>query len=825
MAQILNFNSDFDGLSSKAAEEQLGMYGLNLDCGDGEKRLRPAAFLLNPRFFLMAGAAVLSVLADEILGACVMALLTLIFVFSEVFKSIRLGEKLGGLQRMSGMKFRVLRNGSLTLVRKEYLVPDDIIVLQGGEQVPADAHILECENVAADEAIFTGSHIPVVKNAGVSADKTLPKTSCVYKNTIVLTGTLVARIFATGEDVARKSGHNADPETEFEKAVRRFTPAFYAAAIVMLVISGIFSVLGIDKAAENYVMSVSAALLNSIAFALCFVPAETATLVRIYYISGATRLAQKNALVKDLRVMESMNALTCVCVEKTGTITKNHLEVAEEYTDNKDMFLNIAVLACEKAPTAPLEQAIMLYATFGGADVKGLQSNERLASYPFSERTKIAGNLWDIGGSKLLCIKGSPEAVLTLCDVDNDRLHFIQRKQHEFSAGGNQVLAVAFSQMTDGAIPDSLYGISFTYIGLLAFTNQTKDTIPYAVKSCYKAGVNVIMTTGDSEETALAIARRIGLRDGKIITGDQLRDFELSDETPDFSGVNIFARVTPEQRREIVRMLQKQGEIVAMAGDDLEDTEVLRQADVGVAVTSGACPAAHEACDLLMSDENFIAVVDAVKESRQVHRNVKRCIQTVLSAQTALILFSLFCVLTGIESVLTPALLSVLSVLVVPACGMFFLDNTSELKSEFVSSGFIGRGKINRAFFPKALICGATLAAGMILFRLMSAGLPAAAARSLILFMFATGLSVQSMTQLSEKRSLIEVFREKKSGFFGLFLSGIIFLAALVLIYIPFINTAFGLGSVNLLVLLIALLVTLLFNGWFEIVKYLRKNR
>ena len=376
-------------------------------------------------------------------------------------------------------------------------------------------------------------------------------------------------------------------------------------------------------------------------------------------------------------------------------------------------------------------------------------------------------------------------------------------------------------------MPDTLFGVRFTYIGLLAFTNQTKDTIPYAVKSCYKAGVNVIMTTGDSEEAAAAIARKIGMCDGKIITGDRLREWELSGEAPDISGVNIFARVTPEQRREIVGLLQKRGEIVAMTGDELQDAEVLRKADVGIAVTGGSCPAVQEACDLLMSDENFIAVVDAVKESRQVHRNMKRCIQTVLSAQTAIVIFAIFGIFAGARPLLTPILPTLLTVFIIPVCSLFFLDNYSELKSGFVSSGFIGRGKINKMFFIIPLAGGALLSLGIILFYMISLPMPKdfpEVFRSIFLFMFSCGLAFTTLTRFSEIRGINEAGKNGKM-LLPLLLAGIVALAVLVLIFVPFINTAFGFGQVSIPVLLVSLLITAVFGIWFEIIKYIKRNR
>lgn len=823
MSQILNFKNEYSGISAQKAEKNLGMYGLNSSYAEDEYAPKIAKRLINPRIFIMLAAAALSAVNSDIVGFSVMLVLTAVYIAAVYFLEVRLHEKNSALKRLSGIKFRVVRDGELVLVRKEYLVPDDIIVLHGGERVPADAVLLEGEDIVVDESAIDGDATPVIKHVD-SESKAFPKLNCIYKNTLLLRGNLVAKIIATGEDVAVGEKNIREKPTDFEHAVNKVTPFMNAAAIVMLFVCGLLCFVETNGTPDLSLSdAVIRAVLSGTGFALCFTPPMIAQLVRYYYIKGALRLSKKHALVKSLQVFEKMNALTCVCVEKTGTITKNHLEIADEYTRNPAMFTNVSVLACEKNPTTAIDSAILFNATFSGTDVKDLQSNKLLASYPFTERNKMAGNLWDINGTRLLCVKGSPDVIFTLCDISNEEMHYILYKQNEFSKNGQQVLAVAYTALTeDEEIPESLFSVKLSYIGLLSFTNQTKDTIPYAIKSCYKAGVNVIMTTGDSEETAVAIARKIGLKEGRAITGEMLKEAEISGEKPDLDDVNIFARVTPEQRRSIIKMLRESGEIVAMAGDDLEDVEVLSEADVGIAVTSGACPAANETCDLLMSDENFIAVVDAVKESRQVHLNMKRCISVGVTAMLSLAVIALISLING-ANLFTPALSTLLTLFVIPICAMFFIDDTADLKSDFISSGFIGRGKINKTFFPKAILQSAMLFIGILIYYCLSLALDVTVQRSIVFMMFSLGLVVQSLTMLSEKLTVAEIIREKKCSF-AFLAAGVQTLLTLILVFVPFVNSAFTLAAPDFAVTIIALIITLVFNGWPELMKYIRNR-
>ena len=822
MAQILNFSNDYNGLSSEKAERNLETYGLNSIYAEDDCSPKIAKTLVTPRLFLMLGATALSAFLGDIGAFFVMLVLTIGYIGVTFYTQNKLFDREGALKRLSGVKFRTVRDGKLTLVRKEYLVPDDIIVLHAGECVPADAYLLEAQGLAVDESAITGSSTPAIKEVTQNGGKTVPKKNCIYKNTLVLKGEAIARVFATGEDVVAGEKNLREEPTAYEKIVAKVTPHLNIASLAVLVISAVLCVIG--TAEGNLFLTIPTALFNACGFALSFIPPMLVQIVKGYYIKGAHRLSKKHALVKNLDAFERLNAITCVCVEKSGTITKSHLEVASVFTANDAMFTNVSVLACEKNPTNAIDSAILFNASFGGADIKELQSEELIASYPFTEENKMAGNLWRVNGTKILCVKGSPDVILAQCDLSSANTRSVMSRLGEFSTNGQQVLAVAYRTFEDDEeIPSTLFGVVFSYIGLISFTNSTKDTIPFAIRSCYKAGVDVIMTTGDSEGTATAIARRIGLREGRTVTGEMLRKARLNGEPLDLTDVNIFARVTPEQRREIVKMLRERGEIVATSGDDMEDFEVLKSADVGIAVSGGACPAATEACDLLMSDENFIAVVDAIKDCRQVHINMKRSIKITLIALISTILLSFSSLITGF-GFFTPQLSSLIALVIVPACALLFLDNTADSKSEFRSSSLIGRGRVDRSFFPDVLIRSASFFIGMLLVFALSMGLDISVRRGLIFFMFSLGLTFQSLSLMSKTKSIIRLIQEKRSGF-ALFGAGLITLLTLLLTFVPFVNSAFSFGAPDLSVALIGLVITLISNGWLEVLKYIKNKK
>lgn len=810
MSQILNFKGEYRGLTAEEAEKRLTMYGLNEDEPESETPYSMGKAILTPRFFVQTVSVLLLFLSEQYVLGAVMLLLTVMLTVGDVIWQLKLYEKESSISRMSGMKFRAVRDGELTLVRKEYLVPDDIIVLQGGERVPADAHLLDAEELTVNEFVFTGSTSPVAKKIGAEGGKTLPKSTCIYKNTLVVSGSLVARVFATGEDVAIKREQSRS-KSQFEKSSKVPVRIIMAVGAVLTVLAAILCFIRADKL-ENFTDVIVKVVLPALSLGMCFVPAQAEKLIKHFYLEGAIRMNRRHALVKNMGTIEALSAITCVCVEKSGTVTKNHIEVADVFSEENRFFTNICVLACEPAPTDAAEKAILLYATFGGTDVKDLFSNQREAVYPFSESAKMAGNLWNIGGQRLLCIKGSPEETLALCNIEPNDLHYIQQKRLSFAKQGRQVLAVAFAALSpDRPKPENLSDIRYEYMGLIALENATRDTVPYAVKSCMKAGVRVIMVTGDNEDAAAAIGRQIGLN-GKTVTGSEL------DGNPDLSDVSIFAKVTPARRLQLLKMLRSQGEIVALVGTDAGDTELLEEADVGISVSGNASPAACESCDMLMGDDNFLAVAEAVKESRQIHRNVKSALGLMMAAHLAMAVFAAVVAVTGGTELFTPVLSTILACILFPVAASMFLGNTADLKSDFAPSNFTGRGVVSKSFSIRVLTFGGTMALAITLFYLFTLDFRPEIHRSILLMMVTLGLVLTGFTLVSRKRTFLEVIGEKK-GFTGMLQAGILFLTSLVLIYVPYLNTAFGFAAPNVLVLLISLVVTAIFTAWPEVAK------
>lgn len=827
MAQIYDFKNDYTGLDNDRVEENIKLYGYNSDTKLDEKNkgYSPVKAFFNLRFAIMFAAAVLSicygVLATEemepIITGVVLLLLAGVFAATEIVKNTQSDKYFFEMKSRSKTEFRIVRGGEIRNIRRELIVPDDILILSEGESVPADAHLLEIKDLTVDECIFTGSKTPVSKIIGSDSVNEEIKKSCIYKGTKIVSGLLAARVTATGVDTRffKEFGAMKEHEeyyTTLEKTVLRISGIFTAVAAVMLII-GIFTFINV-RVDIPYMDIIYNTFYPAAAFALCFIPAETASLVRVYYIKGALKLEEKRIWVKSLKTIEYINAASCILIDKSGMVTEKNMQIADDLTANPAMLTNVSVLSCSRDTEDPFDKAIILNAAFRGTDTEALLENEHIQEYPFSDTEGASGNLWTVSGSRLLCIKGTPDKLLPLCDVPNDMLYTVQTKQVTFAKQGYNVLAVAYAKLDDEAeIPEKISDAHYSFMGLLAFENQTKDYIPAAIIGCRKAGVKVIMTTGDSPEAALTVANKVGIKGERVITGDML----MSDEEIDLTDVCAFARITADMKPDIIRRLRKAGETVMITGETASDSDLLELADIGVSVAKDVVGAAFEESDVIVGNDSFETVTDIVTTSRQSHLNIKRCISTAITALGTLIIFAVFNMLTGTEFVVSPVLSSIIAVLIIPAASFIYFENTADIKSLTEPSVYIGSGRLRIGFFIRPLLQMIGLAAAEIIYYLMSAGANASGdgstgdlimlSRSGFLLVFVFGLLLICIANLG-RTGFFDVFRAHQT--FAWLIAGVTFAFSLVLVFVPVLNSIFGFEAPDILSLIIAIVITAL---------------
>ena len=834
LAQIYDFKNDYTGLDNDRVEENIRLYGYNSDTKLDEKNkgYSPVKAFFNLRFVVMFAAAALSIwygitITDSIqpiVTGSVLLLLAGVFAATEIIKNTQNDKYFFEMKSRSKTEFRIVRGGEIRNIRRELIVPDDILILSEGESVPADAHLLEIKDLTVDECIFTGSKTPVSKIIGSDSVNEEIKKSCIYKGTKIVSGLLAARVTATGVDTRFFKEFGAMKEhdeyyTTLEKAVLRISGIFTAIAAVMLII-GVFAFINM-RVDIPYTEIIYNTFYPAAAFALCFIPSETASLVRVYYIKGALKLEEKRIWVKSLKTIEYINAASCILIDKSGMITEKNMQIADDLTSNPAMLTNVSVLSCKRDTDDPFDKAIILNAAFRGTDTEALLENEHIKEYPFSDTEGASGNLWTVGGSRLLCIKGTPDKLLPLCDVPNDMLYKVQTKQVSFAKQSYNVLAVAYAKLDDDAgIPEKISDAHYSFMGLLAFENQTKDYIPAAIIGCRKAGVKVIMTTGDSPEAALAVANKVGIKGDRVITGDMLK----SEEELDLTDVCAFARITADMKPDIIRRLRQAGETVMITGETASDSDLLELADIGVSVAKDVVGAAFEESDVIVGDDSFETVTDIVTTARQSHINIKRCISTAITALGTMIIFAVFNILLGTEFIISPVISSLLAVLIIPAACFIYFENTADIRNLTEPSVYIGSGHLRLSFFIRPLVQMTGLAAAEIIYYVISSGNAAPdgagalteLTRSGFLLIFVFGLLIICISNLG-RNTVFDVFRAHQT--FAWMIAGITFAFSLIIAFVPVVNTALGLAAPDILSLIIAIVITVLLQVPAELIR------
>ncbi len=795
MAQFFNFQGDYFGITEKEVKKNTELYGYNIySKSDKTKGASVLQVLLSPSFLLILTVGILSFFA----GSWAMGAATLIidaaYAGLEIFIRLSADSRLAEINASTVMKFRVIRNGKLELVDKENIVPEDIIVVQAGERVPVDAYIQESRDLTANESVFTGSNEPVAKFPGAISKSDL-KPTFVYSGTKILTGIAICKVIATGVDTKlyHKKGEINNSHgyyTKMEKTVRRIVPLCFAVAVVLSVAALIIRLINGSEILDT--------VIRAITLGLCFIPAGMGTIIRFYYVKGASDMISKSAVVKSLCDIEKLNSLSVLCVEKEGAISKSSVEVRGIYARSEELLYKIAALACDRNTTDEAEHALMVKAAFFDENITDVYEQNQFIE-KITDNDLISGALWNIGGERLYCIKGAPEQILPLCKFKSDMLFAVQKKQKEYYSSGCQVMAFACADAETKDI-DSTAGFTYTFIGFAAFSAPLRSSVSAAVKTCRRSGVKVVMLTEENPHVAEATGKMIGLS-GKTITGEEIgAAMKYGGEIK--LDADIYAKISSEQKLYVIDRLKKRGEVVAMTGTRASDAEALELADVGITISQHTVGSTYESSDIIMNDDNFASIADMIASARQIHRNIKRAVGTIISGYSGLIILTIINLFGNAELMLNPALIALIAMILLPSAALCYLGNRSDLKQNMPPSRFVTSRKINYRFLGRAVLSGFLCGCvSIISYMFMYNGANISFARSCAFISYGICASLFSFVRMSNRNPVKAALVAGKSSL-GLLLMALV---PIIVVYIPFINTAFDLMAIDLLALFISI--------------------
>lgn len=550
---------------------------------------------------------------------------------------------LAALQSMTQPTATVIRDGTTKKINSSELVCGDIIALKSGDLVPADARIINCNNLYTDEASLTGESNPVRKNSDSTYPEDTPVAdmlNMIWSSTAVTSGNCTAVVTETGEStqvgkIAKAIIESETPQTPLQQKLESTGKILGTTALIICVIVFVAGVVKETPPMEMFMTAVS--------LAVAAIPEGLPAIVTIMLAIGVQKMAKKNSVVKKLPAVETLGSASVICSDKTGTLTQNKMTVTNIY-GNIGQVISTAAICCNG--TDSTEKAILNYAENEHIFVP---KRKRVKEIPFSSATKYMATISEIDSGYLIAVKGAPDILLNKCRLAPEEESKIISAHKEMTGNALRVLAVAYAETN--SIPSDI-DLPLNFSGLIGISDPPRPEIYEAVKSCKNAGIKPIMITGDHAETAAAIAKEIGINP-TVITGPELNrvtDIELRRNIKKYS---VFARVTPEHKVRIVRALQANGEVAAMTGDGVNDAPALKQADIGCAMGINGTDVAKEAADMILTDDNFATIVEAVHEGRCIFANIKKAVHFLLSSNIGEIL-TIFCaIILGLPSPLT----------------------------------------------------------------------------------------------------------------------------------------------------------------------------
>jgi Ca2+-transporting ATPase len=672
------------GLTSAEATKLQEQYGKNELTPQSKEPLWKKVFhiICEPMFLLLLVAAIIYFFLGEPRDGAIMLIFVLGIISIDIIQEFKTDRTLNALKDLSAPHVTVLRDGTEQKIGSADLVPGDVMMIWEGVKIPADGLVLRCNDLCIDESSLTGEAEGVWKVTADSAEPTGDywRMDTCYAGTLVTQGNaaILATKIGTSTEYG-KIGSNvaAAPETpsplQKQTGVLVKTCAGIAGVLFALVGVGTY----FDLPNGLFRDRITESLLSGITLAMAMIPEEFPVILTVFLSMGAWRLAKKHSLVRKLPSVETLGAVSVLCVDKTGTITMNQMTVQETWVMNGDegTLCELMGLGCETEAYDPMEQAMLRHCDSLGFGQTQLFNGTLVTEYPFTNELKMMGHVWERDGGITIAAKGSPEQILTLCHLTPEDRAVIDRKIHGLSDDGLRVIAVATqSCAARGEIPSHLTACQLTFSGLIGLADPPRESVKLDIAACNQAGIRVVMITGDNGVTAAAIARKIGMQHcGQMITGDMLSRMNDEELREAVKTVCIFSRVIPEHKMRIVKAFQENGEIVAMTGDGVNDAPALKHADIGIAMGKRGSEVSREAADLILMDDNFTTIVETVKDGRRIFDNIRKAVGYVLTIHIPIAAASLLAPILSIrpsDFLLLPLHVVLLELIIDPTCSI-----------------------------------------------------------------------------------------------------------------------------------------------------------
>ncbi|WP_439817780.1 cation-translocating P-type ATPase [Zavarzinia sp. CC-PAN008] len=808
------------GLSTAEARARLRSEGPNL-LPRPEKRT-PLGIVLQvlrePMFALLLGAGAVYLILGELSEALILFLFACTSVGIAIVQEVRTERVLDSLRDLTSPRALVIRDGREVRIAGADLVRGDLVLLAEGDRVPADAVLLAAHDLATDESLLTGEAVPVRKVAstagaaqGRPGGDDLP---LVFAGSLVVRGRGRAVVTATGlrSEIGRIGSAIAGIETEpprLRRETRRLVRGF---ALVSLSLAALVVPLyGLLRG--NWLEAV----LSGIALGMSMLPEEFPLVLTVFMVMGAWRISKARVLTRQVAAIETLGAATVLCTDKTGTLTQNRMTIVALHPAGTDPawqagdgapagaaagLLRHGILACARDAYDPMEKAFHALGReqphdHGAAAATGLVP---VQEYGLRADLLAVTHVWQRadGLGLLAATKGAPEAVATLCGLPPAEHAGLAAIVDAMAARGMRVLGVAVADLPPGAIlPGTARGLPFRFLGLVGLADPLRPTVPDAVRECRSAGIRVLMITGDYPATARAIAEQAGLAPGAVVTGADLDAMDDAALAACVRQATVFARTMPEQKLRIVQALKANGEVVAMTGDGVNDAPSLKAAHIGIAMGGRGTDVAREASSLVLLDDDFAAIVDAVRLGRRIYDNLRKAMAYIFAVHVPIAGLALLPLVLGLPLILWPLHIAFLELVIDPMCSIVFEAETEEgdimsRPPRAADQALFGAGQVGWAVLQGLLVLA--LVASLFILALDS-GQPETEARTLAFATLVVANLGLVLVNRARGSSLRTAFRRRNRALWAV--SAATFAILALVIAVPAVRDLFHFGPLH----------------------------
>ncbi len=770
--------------------------------------------LKEPTLLLLIIASLIYFILGEYIDGIIMLFCVLFTCSIEFIQGYKTDKALEELNKLSSLNVLVIRNNKKIYINSDEIVVGDIVILESGDKVPADGIILLNEGLSVDESLLTGESI-VVNKTTKEDNKNYFKTNICYKGTNVVNGNAIIKIISVGKNteygkIGTSLNQIEDNKSILDKQIDKIIMIYGILSIILFI--SVFSVTFINNKELSLSNRIIEALISSITIGIATIPEEIPVILTIFLAMGASKLAHENTLVKNMKSVENLGRITVFCTDKTGTITENKMKVFNKYILN-DKFYESAYFACHNNSYDPTEIAIRNY--IKNSKIKFENNSKLVHEYLFSDETKMMGIVLNENNKNNLYVKGAYEYIIKLCELnDKDKIK-IDEKFKEFSNLGLRVIAIANKESIK--IKENINDYKLNFLGLIALDDPIRKHIKESINTCYNAGIRTILITGDSDITASAIAKKIGIKNSdNVLTGDQLErmdDTELIERVKD---TNIFARVYPNHKMRIVNALQKNNEVVAMTGDGINDSSALKKADIGISMGLRGTNVAKEASDIILLDDNFNTIVKTIKNGRNIYNNIKKAISYVIVIHIPIALLSFIIPIFKLPPLLLPIHIVLLELLIDPTCSIIFEKikpdkNIMNKPPRNKNENILDLKTLTRCIFEGLMIFIVVFITYYYYIKIYGHLRASTVSYTLLIMciiMTANTLKNRDLTIIN----FINGLKDKTI----LLINSLILFILLMLIYVPFLQIQVGMCSITLkdwvLIIILSLLVTIPFD-------------